>query len=36
RNEGWSERLKAAVTLDSPGQVDAALRTLLRKAWDAS
>ena len=36
RNEGWSERLKAAATLDSPGQVDAALRTLLRKAWDAS
>lgn len=36
RNEGWSERLKAAVTLDSPGQVDAALKALLKQAWDAS
>lgn len=36
KNEGWSERLKAAVTLDSPAQVDAALKALLRKAWDAS
>jgi hypothetical protein len=36
KNEGWSERLKAAVTLDSPGQVDAALKALLKKAWDAS
>lgn len=36
RNEGWSERLKSAVTLTAPEQVDAALRALLRKAWEAS
>lgn len=36
KNEGWSERLKAAVTLDSPDQVDETLKALLRKAWDAS
>ena len=36
RNEGWSERLKAAVTLDSPAEVDAALRALLHASWDAS
>ena len=36
KNEGWSERLKAAVTLDTPDQVDEAIRTLLQKAWDAS
>lgn len=36
RNEGWSERLKAAVTLDSPDQMDAPIRALLKQAWDAS
>ncbi len=36
KNEGWSERLKAAVTLDSPADVDASLKSLLKKAWDAS
>ena len=36
KNEGWSERLKAAVTLDSPDQVDPAMKALLRKAFDAS
>jgi hypothetical protein len=36
RNEGWSERLKAAVTLDSPAEVDAALKALLHASWDAS
>jgi hypothetical protein len=36
RKEGWSERLKAAVTLDSADQVDAALKALLRQARDAS
>lgn len=36
RNEGWSERLKAAVTLDGPSDVDAALKALLRTASDAS
>lgn len=34
--EGWSERLKAAVTLDSPDQIDAALKALLQQAWDNS
>jgi len=36
KTEGWSERLKAAVTLDSPAEVDAALKALLQAAWDAS
>lgn len=36
KNEGWSERLKAAMTLDSPTDVDARLKALLQKAWDAS
>ncbi len=34
--EGWSERLKAAVTLESPDQVDPALKALLKQAWDNS
>lgn len=36
KNEGWSERLKAAVTLDSPADVDARLKALLRTAFDKS
>jgi hypothetical protein len=36
KNEGWSERLKAALTLEGPQDVDAALKGLLQKAWDAS
>ena len=36
KNEGWSERLKAALTLKGPQDVDAALKGLLQKAWDAS
>jgi len=36
KNEGWSERLKAALTLEAPKEVDAALIGLLQKAWDAS
>ncbi|MDO9222495.1 MAG: DUF4287 domain-containing protein [Caulobacter sp.] len=36
KNEGWSERLKAAVTLESPTDVDAKLKALLRKAFDNS
>lgn len=36
KNEGWSERLKAAVTLDSPADVDANLKALLQKAFDNS
>jgi hypothetical protein len=34
--EGWSERLKASLTLSSPSSVDAALESLLRAAWDRS
>lgn len=36
KNEGWSERLQAAVLLDGPGNVDARIAALLRLAWDAS
>lgn len=36
RNEGWSERLKAAVTLESPADVDAGLKALLRTAFENS
>ncbi len=36
KNEGWSERLKAAVTLDSPADVDDGLKALLKASWDAS
>ena len=36
RSEGWSERLKAAVSLDSPADVDAEIATLIRKAWDGA
>ena len=36
KNEGWSERLKAAMVLDSPADVDAKLKALLQQAWDAS
>ena len=36
KNEGWSERLKAAITLDSPAEVDARLKALLRTAFDKS
>lgn len=36
RNEGWSERLKAAVTLSSPDEVDASIVKLLKDSWDAS
>ena len=36
KNEGWSERLKAAITLDSPSDVDAKLKALLQQAWDHS
>jgi Domain of unknown function (DUF4287) len=33
KNEGWSERLKARMLLEDPGQVDAALLT---RAWERS
>lgn len=36
RNEGWSERLKAAVTLASPDEVDATMVKLIKASWDAS
>lgn len=35
KNEGWSERLKAAVTLDDAGQVKS-LKPLFQQAWDRS
>lgn len=34
--EGWSERLKASVTLVAPGAVDQPLRHLLAAAWESS
>jgi hypothetical protein len=33
KNEGWSERLKAALILGSPEQVDDQIRELLKAAW---
>jgi hypothetical protein len=36
KNEGWSERLKAAVELTSPADVDAEIEALLRQAWERS
>jgi hypothetical protein len=36
RNEGWSERLKAAMALNGPGDVTPALAALLKLAWEAS
>ena len=36
RSEGWSERLKAAVSLDSPADVDAEIEALIRKAWEGA
>lgn len=36
KNEGWSERLKAAVTLCSPDEVDALIVKLLKASWNAS
>lgn len=36
KNEGWSERLNAAMTLDLPADVDATLKALLKTSWDAS
>jgi hypothetical protein len=32
--EGWSERLKAALRLERPGDVDDEIRRLLRAAWE--
>jgi hypothetical protein len=36
RNEGWSERLKSAMTLTSPADVDEALAARLKEAFEAS
>jgi hypothetical protein len=36
KNEGWSERLKASIVLESPGSVDQRVGKLLRAAWSAS
>jgi hypothetical protein len=36
RNEGWSERLLAAMALDRPGAADARVAALLKAAWTAS
>jgi Domain of unknown function (DUF4287)/Domain of unknown function (DUF5655) len=36
RNEGWSERLKAALPLASAAEVDAEVEALLMAAWERS
>jgi hypothetical protein len=36
KNEGWSERLKAKLSLASPAEVDAEVRALLKAAWERS
>lgn len=36
RNESWSERLKAKLTLASPAEVDDEVKALLKAAWDRS
>ena len=33
RNDSWSERLKAKMTLDGPADIDAAVIALLKAAW---
>lgn len=35
-NEGWSERLKSAVVLTAPGEVDANMAALLEASWSLS
>ena len=36
KNESWSERLKAKLTLASPAEVDDEVSALLKAAWDRS
>jgi len=36
KNEGWSERLKAATVLNAPSEADARIAALLKAAWAAS
>jgi hypothetical protein len=35
-NEGWSDRLKAIVTLTKVSQVDAGLKKLIKQAWEGA
>jgi hypothetical protein len=36
KNEGWSERLKSKLPLESPAEVDASVGALLKQAWERS
>lgn len=36
KSEGWSERLKSVLVLTKPGDVDAEVKALLKKAFEAS
>ena len=36
RNESWSERLKAKLLLENPGQVDASVEALIKTSWESS
>ncbi|HEV2531287.1 DUF4287 domain-containing protein [Phenylobacterium sp.] len=36
KTEGWSERLKSKLLLETPGQVDASVAALLKQAWEKS
>lgn len=36
KNEGWSERLKAALVLESPREANKLIAKLLKSAWEAS
>lgn len=36
KNEGWSERLKSKLLLESPDEVDASVTALLKTAWEKS
>jgi hypothetical protein len=36
KNEGWSERLKAKLSLSDPAQVDPEIRALLKASWETS
>jgi hypothetical protein len=36
KNEGWSERLKSAIVLQSPDDANTRVAALLKAAWVAS
>lgn len=36
KNEGWSERLKGSMVLETPDAIDGRFESLLKQAWDAS